>query len=390
MLPSLTHRSSVSLRVRQRYSSRSLNGNPGSDTNRKATDPQQRLLLETTYEAFENGKIYLSLPRMAAKWSVAGIALDKIRGTQTGVYVGAAGVDYTGLLFKDVDDIPVYQSTGNSANMLSNRISYVFDLKGTSITMDTACSSSLAALHIACQSLRVREHTQVVVCGAHIMLNPDNMVAMSMLRYETYPPQPRSRNADRRRLFGEEGISYTYDHRATGYGRGEGVVSLVLKPLDQALRDGDNIRALIRNTGANQDGKTNGITFPSTEAQANLIRSVYHSAGLDPIETDYVEAHGTGTAAGDPVEAEAIASVFTVKRTTDNPILVGSVKSNVGHLEAASGLAAMVKTIFALEEGVIPPNINFEKPNKDIPLKDWKLKVRQDPSINLLFRAKRS
>ena len=121
-----------------------------------------------------------------------------------------------------------------------------------------------------------------------------------------------------------------------------------------------------------------------------MVRSVYHSAGLDPIETEYVEAHGTGTAAGDPVEAEALSRVFTEKRTTDNPITVGSVKSNIGHLEAASGLAAMVKTIFAIEEGVIPPNINFEKPNKDIPLKDWKLKVRIDPSINQLFRAKRS
>lgn len=147
---------------------------------------------------------------------------------------------------------------------------------------------------------------------------------------------------------------------------------------------------MIRNTGANQDGKTNGITFPSTEAQANLIRSVYHSVDLDPIETDYVEAHGTGTAAGDPVEAKAIASVFTGKRTADNPLLVGSVKSNIGHLEAASGLAAIVKTIFAMEEGVIPPNINFEKPNQDIPLNEWKLKVRLDSSINLLCQAKRN
>lgn len=163
----------------------------------------------------------------------------------------------------------------------------------------------------------------------------------------------------------------------------------MMKPLDHALRDGDNIRALIRNTGANQDGKTNGITFPSSEAQASLIRSVYRSAGLDPMDTTYVEAHGTGTAVGDPVEAEAIASVFTVKRTADNPILVGSIKGNVGHLEAASGLAAMVKAIYALEEGVIPPNFNFEKPNKDIPLEEWKLKVRLDPSMNLPLQAKR-
>ena len=162
----------------------------------------------------------------------------------------------------------------------------------------------------------------------------------------------------------------------------------MLKPLDHAIRDGDNIRAIIRNTGANQDGKTNGITFPSKESQANLMRSVYQTAGLDPSETAYVEAHGTGTAAGDPVEAEAISSVFTVKRAIDNPLHVGSVKTNIGHLEAASGLAAMVKTIFALEEGVIAPNINFEEPNKDIPLKQWKLKVNQVQATNLSLELK--
>ena len=192
-----------------------------------------------------------------------------------------------------------------------------------------------------------------------------------------------SKKSNGKRLFGEEGLCYTYDSRGSGYGRGEGVVSLVLKPLDHAIRDGDNIRAVIRNTGANQDGRTNGITFPSAEAQAKLMRSVYHSAGLDPVDTGYVEAHGTGTAAGDPIEAEAIASVFTKRRTANDPILVGSVKSNIGHLEAASGLAAMVKTIFALEEGVIAPNINFDKPNKDIPLEKWRLKVRLDPFMSL-------
>lgn len=177
------------------------------------------------------------------------------------------------------------------------------------------------------------------------------------------------------RLFGEEGRSYTYDSRATGYGRGEGCVSVVLKPLADAERDGDVVRAVIRNTGANQDGKTSGITFPSCDAQTLLMKSVYESAGIDPLETVYVEAHGTGTAAGDPVEAEAIARVLGAKRESDHPLYVGSVKSNIGHLEAASGLAAMVKVIWALEEGIIPPNINFETPNKDIPMEEWKLKA---------------
>lgn len=177
------------------------------------------------------------------------------------------------------------------------------------------------------------------------------------------------------RLFGEQGKSFTYDSRGTGYGRGEGVVSLVLKSLDDAIRDGDGIRAIIRNTGVNQDGKTNGITFPSCDAQAQLIEDVYKAVGLDPAQTAYVEAHGTGTAAGDPVEAEAIARTLAKNRPHDDPLLVGSVKTNVGHLEAASGLTGLVKTIYALENGVIPPNINFENPNKDIPLEEWKLKV---------------
>ncbi len=161
----------------------------------------------------------------------------------------------------------------------------------------------------------------------------------------------------------------------------------MLKPLDLAIHDGDNIRAIVRNSGTNQDGKTNGITFPNMEAQANLMRSVYQSVGLDPMDTAYVEAHGTGTAAGDPIEAQAIASVFAGKRETGNPLYVGSIKTNIGHLEAASGLAAVVKTVFALEEGVIPPNINFEKPHKDIPLEKWNMKVKKNRRVNQLMRS---
>ncbi|KAL8659558.1 MAG: hypothetical protein Q9202_007068 [Teloschistes flavicans] len=317
-------------------------------------DPQQRLLLECSYEALEN----------------SGATLQSIKGSSTGVYVGAAQIDYTLQLHKDVEDIPVYQATGTSANVLSNRISYVFDLKGPSITMDTACSSSLAALHTACQSLQAGDISQAIVGGAHIMLSPDTMVGMSMLK-----------------LFGEQGKSFTYDSRGTGYGRGEGVVSLVLKNLDDAIRDGDGIRAVIRNTGVNQDGKTNGITFPSCDAQAQLIEDVYKAVGLDPAQTAYVEAHGTGTAAGDPVEAEAIARTLAKNRPHDDPLLVGSVKTNVGHLEAASGLTGLVKTIYALENGVIPPNINFENPNKDIPLEEWKLKTSPGTNVHVIVEG---
>ena len=181
-------------------------------------------------------------------------------------------------------------------------------------------------------------------------------------------------------MFAEEGRSFTYDSRGTGYGRGEGVASLILKPLEGAIRDGDHIRAVVRNTGMNQDGRTAGITYPSCEAQIRLMKSVYGQVGLDPSDTAYVEAHGTGTAAGDPVEAEAIAMVFTKDRAPHHPLIVGSVKTNIGHLEAASGMAAIIKAVFALESGIIPPNINFEHPNPNIPLEEWNLKVYRPSS----------
>ena len=185
------------------------------------------------------------------------------------------------------------------------------------------------------------------------------------------------------RLFGQDGRSFTYDHRGTGYGRGEGVATLVLKPLEDAIRDGDSIRSIIRNIGVNQDGTTNGITFPNKEAQEQLIKSVYDSIQLDPNETGYAEVHGTGTAAGDPVEAHAIAAALACHRHVENPLIVGSVKSNIGHLEAASGLAGVIKTSLALETGLIPPNFNFERANKDIPLDKWKLKVCRHASLLL-------
>ena len=177
------------------------------------------------------------------------------------------------------------------------------------------------------------------------------------------------------RLFNQEGRSYTFDYRGKGYGRGEGVATLVLKPLQDAIRDGDSIRSVIRNIGVNQDGKTDGLTFPSKEAQEHLIRSVYASAHLDPNDTQYAEVHGTGTAAGDPVEAKAIAAALASQRDTERPLIVGSVKTNIGHLEAASGLAGVIKCTAALESGLIPPNFDFQKPNINIPLTSLRLKV---------------
>lgn len=178
------------------------------------------------------------------------------------------------------------------------------------------------------------------------------------------------------RFLSPDGRCYTFDDRGNGYARGEGVGCVILKPLADALKDGDTIRAIIRGTGSNQDGKTSGITLPNPVAQEVLIRDVYEAAGLDPKDTTYVEAHGTGTAAGDPIETKALSHVFCRDRSSDDPLLIGSIKSNVGHLEGASGIVAVIKTVLMLENEIILPNKNFENPNPRIPFRNWKLKVR--------------
>ncbi|MCJ1437155.1 hypothetical protein MMC27_006540 [Xylographa pallens] len=307
----------------------------------KAMDPQQRLLLESTYESLEN----------------AGIPVHAIAGKRVGVFVGLASTDYAQLA-ADESTSSTYTATGLAPTLASNRLSYFFDFRGPSMTVDTACSSSLTALHLACQSLRTGESEQAIVGGCHLVLSPDIMISMSLLG-----------------LFSADGRSYTYDNRSSGYGRGEGVATIVIKPFHDAIKAGDNIRAVIRNSGANQDGKTTGVTFPSQEAQIDLMNSVYHAAGLDCAETAYVEAHGTGTAVGDPIEAEALATVFGSVRPPGNPVIVGSIKTNIGHTEATSGLAGIIKAVFMLETGLIPPNINFEHAHERIYLQDWNMKV---------------
>ena len=183
------------------------------------------------------------------------------------------------------------------------------------------------------------------------------------------------------RLLSPAGKSFAFDSRASGYGRGEGSATVILKRLDDALRDGDPIRGVIRGSGLNQDGKTDTITTPSQEAQEELIRRVYQKAGLDPLQTAYFEAHGTGTPTGDPIEARAIASVFKKGRTREQPLRIGSVKTNVGHTETSSGLASIIKVALALEKGQIPPSINFDKPNEQLHLDDWNLKVCRKSSL---------
>lgn len=308
----------------------------------QATDPQQRLLLEVSYEAFEN----------------AGIPIEKIRGSDTAVYAAMFTRDYDRHVHRDPLDIPKYHTTGSGEAILSNRISYVFDFKGPSMTLDTGCSGSMVALHQACQSLRVGECCTALACGVSLILDPDQMIGMSNLY-----------------MLNGNGRSYSFDARGAGYGRGEGVTAVILKRLDDALEAGDNIRAVIRNTSINHDGKTNGITFPSSDAQEALQRKAYQQAGSDPSAVQYIEAHGTGTAAGDVAELQGIAQAFCKDRSFSNPLYVGSIKSSIGHLESASGLAGVIKAVLMLERGYILPNANFQKPKPGMKLDEWKIKV---------------
>ncbi|KAF8850740.1 hypothetical protein BDZ45DRAFT_184816 [Acephala macrosclerotiorum] len=308
-------------------------------------DPQQRILMENVYEALEN----------------AGMLMDSVIGSETSVFVGAFTNDYQNILNTDPEMIMKYAPTGNSSSILSSRVSWFYDLKGCSLTLDTACSSSLVAFHLACQNLKENGAKMAIVNGTNIIEYPQTMFRMSNIGF-----------------LSPDGRCYSFDHRANGYSRGEGTGTIIIKRLKDALEDGNTIRAIVRGTGVNQDGRTPGITLPSKSAQENLIRSVYKNAGLDLSTTSYVEAHGTGTLAGDPVEAGAIAAAWS-GRKSDTPLYIGAIKSNIGHLEGASGVAGLIKAVQVLEKAIIPPNINFEKVNPKIPLERWNLEFPVHP-----------
>lgn len=297
-------------------------------------DPQYRLMLQVVYESLES----------------AGLPLENVAGSNTSVYGGVMFRDNHDSHSRDPDTLPRYFMTGNASTMASNRVSHFFDLRGPSMTVDTGCSTTLTALHLALQNLRAGESDMSIVTGASLMLNPDIFLSMSNLGF-----------------LSPDGRSYAFDSRANGYGRGEGVASIVIKRLDDALRDGDAIRAIIRETALNQDGKTATITAPDSGAQERLIRECYQAAGLDPSQTAYVEAHGTGTPIGDPLEIAAISAAFKSADRTEK-LLVGSVKSTIGHTEAASGLASVIKAALALEKGLVPPNADFQQPNPKLEL----------------------
>ncbi|KAF1818303.1 thiolase-like protein [Dissoconium aciculare CBS 342.82] len=295
-----------------------------------------RMLLEVCWEAFES----------------AGIALEKLRGSDTAVYAGLFVNDYGTSLLRDIDATPKYHSTGTANSIAANRVSYFFDLRGPSMVIDTACSSTITALHMASNALRAGDAQQAVVCGANIILNPDMFVTMSELGFLS----PRGR-------------CHSFDASGDGYARGEGVMAIVLKPLSQAIADNDPIRAIIRGSRLNQDGRTNGITLPSGEAQEDNIRKLYSSIGVDPSEVDYLEAHGTGTKVGDPIELGAIERVFTTVPRREK-LIVGSIKCHVGHLEACAALIGIIKTIECLNRGAIPAQLHIKELNPKINFKD--------------------
>lgn len=303
-------------------------------------DPQQRLLLELAWEAMEN----------------AGIPPSRLAGSNTAVYIGISSLDYGTRGLDDLASMSAHSMTGNTLSIAANRLSYVLDLRGPSLAVDTACSSSLVALHHACNALRAGEASAALVGGVSLLLHPYPFVGFTKAA-----------------MLSAEGRCKVFDASGNGYVRAEGGAVLLLKPLQQAMADGDPIQAVILATGVNADGaRKTGITIPGREGQAELMRAVLAQSGLNPSDIDYLEAHGTGTAVGDPIEAAAIGEVYGQGR--DKPLPIGSVKANLGHMEAASGMAGLVKTVLVLKHRMVPPQIHLDTLNPNI---DWaRLNIR--------------
>ncbi|KAF3001768.1 t1pks [Curvularia kusanoi] len=312
-----------------------------------ALDPRQRIALEVAYEALEN----------------AGMSLQKIKGSKTSCFLGVSMSDYRDAVSRDFGNFPKYQILGVSDEMIANRISHFLDIHGPSATVQSACSSSLVALHVACQSLRSAESSMAIAGGVGMITLTDGTMHLTNLGF-----------------LNPQGHSMSFDASANGYGRGEGCGIVILKLLDQALRDGDNIRAVIKGSGVNSDGWTQGITMPSLDAQADLIKQVYESNGIDYGSVQYVEAHGTGTKVGDPIETTAIfRTIGQSMSSSRKQLYMGSLKPNIGHLEAAAGVASVIKGVLSLEHRLIPPTINFSNPNPAIPFEDWNITVPTGP-----------
>ncbi len=301
----------------------------------ESMDPQQRLLLEVTWEALEH----------------AGIAPDRLRGSRSGVFVGISNSDYQRLQFGDRDRIDAYASSGSAPGIASGRLSYVLGLHGPAISVDTACSSSLVAAHLAIRSLRSGECDLALAAGVNLILTPEIHI-----------------NFSKAHMLSADGRCKTFDARADGYVRGEGCGVLVLKRWRDAQKDGDRILALIRGSALNQDGRSSGLTAPNGPAQQAVIRAALDDAGVAPEAVGYVEAHGTGTSLGDPIEVAALGTGLCAGRSREEALRIGSVKTNIGHLEAAAGVAGVIKVVLALQHREIPAHLHFETGN---PYIDW-------------------
>lgn len=308
----------------------------------ESLDPQQRLLLEICWEALEN----------------AGKAPSKLAGSNTGVFVGISNFDYSQLLAKQVSGLDAYSGTGNAFSIAANRISYLLDLHGPSWAVDTACSSSLVAVHQACQSLRQGECEMALAGGVNLILTPQLTVTFSQAG-----------------MMAGDGRCKTFDADADGYVRGEGCGVVVLKRLSDAYRDGDRILAVIKGSAVNQDGRSNGLTAPNGLAQQAVIRQAMQNAGVAPHEIGYVEAHGTGTFLGDPIEVNSLKTVLAPGRAPGDTCVIGSVKTNIGHLEAAAGIAGLIKTVLSLHHEEIPPHLHLKQVNPHISLADTNLSI---------------
>lgn len=308
-------------------------------------DPQQRLLMEVAWEALE----YAALPA------------SRIARTRTGIYVGVLGSDYALLQARDPSEMDIFVSTGSSHSILANRLSYFLDLRGPSITLDTACSSSLVTVHLACQSLRRGETDLALAGGVNLILAPETTMALTKAG-----------------MMARDGHCKAFDAAADGYVRGEGCGMVVLKRLSDAVNDGDRVLAVIRGSAVNHNGRSNGLPAPNGPAQEAVIRAALADAGVAPADITYVEAHGTGTRLGDPIEVEAIRNVLCVGRGADRPLTIASVKTNIGHLESAAGIAGLIKIVLMLRQRQIPPHLHLKNVNPLLRLEDSPLEIPTD------------
>ncbi|MDT5058950.1 MAG: hypothetical protein QOF66_7316, partial [Mycobacterium sp.] len=299
-------------------------------------DPQHRLLLETAWRAVEH----------------SGTAPSALADTNTGVFVGLSTHDYLGMASDELayPEIEAYLAIGTSNAAAAGRISYRLGLQGPAVAVDTACSSSLVAIHQACQALRLGECDLALAGGANVLLSPATMITFSSAQ-----------------MLAPDGRCKTFDAAADGYVRGEGCGVIVIKRLEDAIRDGDRIRAVIRGSAVNQDGASGGLTVPNGVAQQRVIADALKRADLEPSDVGYLEAHGTGTSLGDPIEAQAAGAVLGAGRDPSQPLLIGSAKTNIGHLEAAAGIAGVIKVILSLEYETLPKHLHFENPSPHIP-----------------------